>query len=172
MDLEPSRIATVTGAPLSAVTENWPHVLAGLQHFKVGDRPVQVAAAATVAVETPGFRPIKEYRASETKNPGLYALQQRYWPSGYYGRGFIQLTWDYNYRAAGQALGIDLLADPDKALDPATAGLIFGWYFTSHGCEVPARQGDWRRVRRIVNGPGLIGLGDFTRYCETLTKEP
>ncbi|PSB45490.1 hypothetical protein C7B80_16670 [Cyanosarcina cf. burmensis CCALA 770] len=31
----------------------------------------------------------------------------------YHGRGPIQLSWNYNYGAVGQALGVDLLANPD-----------------------------------------------------------
>jgi hypothetical protein len=31
----------------------------------------------------------------------------------YHGRGPMQLSWNYNYGAAGQALGLDLLANPD-----------------------------------------------------------
>jgi len=35
-------------------------------------------------------------------------------PPTYFGRGPLQLTWDYNYRAAGDFLGIDLVSDPDR----------------------------------------------------------
>jgi predicted chitinase len=31
---------------------------------------------------------------------------------GYYGRGPIQLSWNFNYKAAGDALGLNLLANP------------------------------------------------------------
>src|SRR6218665_979870 len=32
----------------------------------------------------------------------------------YYGRGPIQLSWNYQYKAAGDFLGIDLWSDPDR----------------------------------------------------------
>jgi hypothetical protein len=39
------------------------------------------------------------------------------WPCApgktYHGRGAIQLSWNYNYGQAGDALGVDLVADPD-----------------------------------------------------------
>nr|KAJ0216391.1 hypothetical protein LSAT_V11C300151720 [Lactuca sativa] len=38
---------------------------------------------------------------------------------GYYGRGPIQISWNYNYGAAGRSLGSDLLGNPDiVANDP------------------------------------------------------
>ena len=40
----------------------------------------------------------------------------------YHGRGAIQLSWNYNYGQAGDALGVDLLADPDQvSTDPELA---------------------------------------------------
>ncbi len=40
-----------------------------------------------------------------------------------YGRGYVQLTWWYNYATSGVAIGrgLDLLLDPELAKDPATA---------------------------------------------------
>jgi predicted chitinase len=41
----------------------------------------------------------------------------------YYGRGYVQLTWQENYASLGQSLGLgdDLLVNPDNALIPQTA---------------------------------------------------
>lgn len=36
----------------------------------------------------------------------------------YFGRGDVQLTHRRNYEAAGKLIGVDLVNDPDKALDP------------------------------------------------------
>lgn len=38
----------------------------------------------------------------------------------YFGRGPIQLSWNYNYLTAGEALGIDLINDPDRVATDAT----------------------------------------------------
>jgi predicted chitinase len=51
-------------------------------------------------------------------------------PSTYRGRGFIQLTGDFNYRAAGADLGLDLEAEPDLAATPATSAQVAAWYWT------------------------------------------
>ena len=32
----------------------------------------------------------------------------------YHGRGPMQLSWNYNYEPAGRALGVDLLAEPER----------------------------------------------------------
>ncbi len=46
----------------------------------------------------------------------------RYYP--YYGRGYVQLTWEENYRKMGRLLGVDLLANLDLAMDPRIAAAI------------------------------------------------
>ena len=51
-------------------------------------------------------------------------------PSEFRGRGFIQLTGDFNYRAAGDDLGVDLLTDPTLAADPTTSARVAAWYWT------------------------------------------
>ncbi|HKA82273.1 MAG TPA: peptidoglycan DD-metalloendopeptidase family protein [Acidimicrobiales bacterium] len=51
-------------------------------------------------------------------------------PSTYRGRGFIQLTGDFNYRAAGADLGVDLEAKPDLAATPTTSAQVAAWYWT------------------------------------------
>ncbi len=51
-------------------------------------------------------------------------------PSPYRGRGFIQLTGVFNYRSAGEDLGVDLVAAPDLAAQPATSALLAAWYWT------------------------------------------
>ena len=51
-------------------------------------------------------------------------------PSTYRGRGFIQLTGDFNYRAAGTDLGLDLEAEPNLAATPTTSAQVAAWYWT------------------------------------------
>ena len=43
--------------------------------------------------------------------------------AAYYGRGPIQLSWNFNYKAAGDALGIDLLNNPWLVQNDAGRGL-------------------------------------------------
>ena len=79
----------------------------------------------------------------------------------YYGRGYVQLTWDYNYRGNGKALGLrdQLLCRPELALDPTIAYRIM-----SHGMRTGGFTGkklatyisgdrcDYKGARRIING--------------------
>ncbi|MYU15567.1 chitinase, partial [Streptomyces sp. SID8361] len=76
----------------------------------------QEAAAflANVNHETGGLVHIVEQNTSNY--PHYCDSSQPYGcPAGqaaYYGRGPIQLSWNFNYKAAGDALGIDLLGNP------------------------------------------------------------
>ena len=50
----------------------------------------------------------------------------------YYGRGPVQLSWNYNYKAAGDALGIDLLNNPRLVqTDSAVAWKTGLWYWNT-----------------------------------------
>lgn len=50
--------------------------------------------------------------------------------SAYYGKGPMQLSWNFNYKAAGDSLGIDLLNNPEwVATDPAISWMTAIWYW-------------------------------------------
>ena len=92
----------------------------------------QEAAAflANVSHETGGLVYI-----SEIDQSGDYCdTSQSYGcPAGtyqYYGRGPLQISWNFNYYAAGNALGIDLLDNPNLvATDSATSWKTALWYW-------------------------------------------
>jgi murein DD-endopeptidase MepM/ murein hydrolase activator NlpD len=50
--------------------------------------------------------------------------------SRYRGRGLIQLTGGANYRAAGEALDLDLAGEPDLAVNDLASPAIAAWYWT------------------------------------------
>lgn len=77
----------------------------------------------------------------------------------YYGRGLVQLTWDYNYLNMGKILGIDLLKNPDLALNPAIAAKIMfegmaRGTFTKFKLSdfFNETKTDWINARKIING--------------------
>ncbi|MRG91891.1 hypothetical protein GF068_08130 [Polyangium spumosum] len=55
------------------------------------------------------------------------------WPCApgktYHGRGPIQLSWNYNYGQAGDALGLPLLTDPDQVTSDGTVAFRTGAWF-------------------------------------------
>lgn len=81
------------------------------------------------------------------------------------GRGFVQLTHRRNYQRLGDLLGIDLVSDPDRAmqLDVAADGLVAGMLagaFTGRrlGEFFNADHADWTAARRVVNGTDRAAL--------------
>lgn len=81
----------------------------------------------------------------------------RYYP--WYGRGFVQLTWEANYKKAGEKLDRDFLSDPDAVMDAGASakiiviGMMEGW-FTGKALPlyVNDKASDYRQARRVVNG--------------------
>ncbi|SAK88689.1 glycoside hydrolase family protein [Caballeronia calidae] len=75
----------------------------------------------------------------------------------YRGRGLKQVTFKDNYRDAGRALGVDLVADPDRlANDDLLAARSAGWYWKSRGCNEAADSSDFDACTRAIN-PAMDG---------------
>lgn len=81
----------------------------------------------------------------------------------YRGRGLKQITGKYNYRECGNALGLDLVNDPDLLLTPEGASISACWYWDWRNINAPADKKDFRQVTILVNG-GLNGYNDRIRY--------
>lgn len=95
----------------------------------------------------------------------------------YRGRGLIQITGRSNYAACGTALGLDLLAEPDRLLDPANAALSAAWFWSSHGLNALAddRTGDddledFTAITRAING-GTQGLQERFALYQAVSAE-
>jgi len=163
-----------------------------MEQFSINNPRRQSAFLATISVESMKLSKVEEglyYKdperlakiyprafdnASEAapyaRNPdGLSQLLYQ----GYHGRGCIQLTWEKNYKAAGEALGFDYLGQPDLLLEPEHAALTAGWFWFTNGCNPPADRGDMKAVTRIVNGPALMHLAErvdqFEKNLEVLS---
>ena len=100
------------------------------------------------------FRPVREafWLSEDWRRENL-----RYYP--YYGRGYVQLTWKSNYEKYSQVLGVDLVNNPDMAMDGNIALFVL-----VHGFKTGAFTGrkitdyinehktDFVNARRCING--------------------
>jgi len=115
----------------------------------------QEAAAflANVSHETGGLVHIVEQNTANY--PHYCDWSQPYGcPAGqaaYYGRGPIQLSWNFNYKAAGDALGIDLLNNPWLVQNDAAVAWKTGlWYWNTQ-----SGPGSMTGHNAMVNGAGF-----------------
>ncbi|XP_062234041.1 chitinase 1-like [Phragmites australis] len=116
----------------------------------------------------------------------------------YYGRGPIQISWNYNYGPAGQAIGVDLLNNPDLvATDPVISFKTAIWFWMTAQSPKPSCHavitGQWSPsgadqaagrvpgygvITNIINGGIECGhgadnrvadrIGFYKRYCDIL----
>ena len=112
----------------------------------------QEAAAflANVDHETGGLVYINEIDQS-----GDYCASESYGcPAGttaYYGRGPLQISWNFNYEAAGQAIGQDLLDNPNLvSTDAAVSWETALWYWMTQ-----TGPGTMTGHNAMVNGAGF-----------------
>ncbi|NET09770.1 MAG: hypothetical protein F6K09_30585 [Merismopedia sp. SIO2A8] len=75
------------------------------------------------------------------------------------------MTGRANYRTYGKKLNVDLENNPDLVMDPKVSARVLACYFKERGVATAARAGDWRRVRKLVNG-GYHGWDVFSEYIE------
>lgn len=73
----------------------------------------------------------------------------------YYGRGYIQLTWASNYKAASQALGLGnkLVQQPELvASDKKLAMLVSVWFWDAKVRPVLGSTNQFGRTTKAING--------------------
>ncbi|WP_455387456.1 glycoside hydrolase family 19 protein [Petrachloros mirabilis] len=88
----------------------------------------------------------------------------------YRGRGLIQITGRDNYKAAGNALGLPLEDEPDRAALPNEAALTAAWYWYQHGCNRMADNRLIVAITQAING-GTNGLPDRQRLYAMASAE-
>lgn len=155
----PTKLADATVKNLSEILDEW-------ERRKLTDLRYLAYMMATNLGETGvTLEPVREGFSKSDAVARAFVKRQRY-PYAkvvngmvYYGRGRVQLTWDYNYKAMGDILKIDLLADPDLALDRHYAtqimfegmlrGTFTGKKLSSYFNNTTT---DWINARRIING--------------------
>ena len=170
--LSAAEIALICGAPRANIEQHWPAICKALAEHGLDDVPSTIAAVATIATEVSSFLPINEFGNTgyfTRMYEGRKDLGNTHPGDGarYHGRGFIQLTGRANYRSYGAKLGVPLEQNPELALRPDVAAKVLASYFEERGIAALAARGDWKGVRRAVNG-GLNGWDRFSGLVEKL----
>jgi hypothetical protein len=104
--------------------------------------------------------PVEE--AFWVSNPTAYRKTLSYYgdhPDGYYGRGYVQLTWKSNYQDWTNRLGVNLVNNPKLALEPQYAsqilvkGMLLGTFTGKKLANYETSSGyNYTEARRIING--------------------
>ncbi|WP_299530058.1 glycoside hydrolase family 19 protein [uncultured Streptomyces sp.] len=147
----PSRNSFYTYSGLTAALSAYPaFTTTGSDTVK---RQEAAAFLANVSHETGGLVHVVEQNTANY--PHYCDTSQPYGcPAGqaaYYGRGPIQLSWNFNYKAAGDALGIDLLGNPNLVqTNAAVAWKTALWYWNTQ-----SGPGTMTPHNAIVNGAGF-----------------
>jgi putative chitinase len=145
------RLRTGQVQGLNAILDEW-----DARHTKKDDRWLAYMLATTHHETNRTMQPIEEYGKGRGRT---YGEPDPVTGHAYYGRGFVQLTWKYNYETVGKRLKIDLVNHPELALrlDVATQILFLGMMegsFTRRKLSdyFNTEKDDWRSARRIING--------------------
>ncbi|MEB3190457.1 MAG: glycoside hydrolase family 19 protein [Snowella sp.] len=120
----------------------------------ITDRRQLAYIMATIQHETAStYKPIAEYGGR----------RKHYAP--YYGRGYVQLTWKYNYEKYSAVVGEDLVNNPDLAMRPDIALYIIvdgmkNGVFTGKRLNqfINSERCDYINARRIINGTDRADL--------------
>ncbi len=92
----------------------------------------------------------------------------------YYGRGYVQLTWKPNYQTFADIMKIDLVNNPDLALDPNNAAfiIVYGMMngeFTKKSLDkyITATSTDFVSARKVVNSNDKASV--IAGYAQTFS---
>ena len=116
------------------------------------------------------MKPVREYGGEK------YLQSKKYYP--YVGMGYVQLTWDYNYKKAGIKLSVDFLKNPKLLLQPEYAapiiviGMLEGWFTGKKLSDyITLYKSEFVLARKIINGLDKADLiSDYAKEYDKLLK--
>jgi putative chitinase len=162
--MTPRELALSTGARIDRATTFLPYILDTMHEFEINTPARQAAFLAQVGHESGGLKWLVELWGptdSQRRYEMRYDLGNNQPGDGlkFRGRGLIQLTGRANYKKASEALGVDLIAEPQLLGEPALACRSAGWFWKAHGCNEIADSGNFERLTKRING-GLNGYAE------------
>lgn len=93
----------------------------------------------------------------------------------YAGKGYVQITWKNNYKKLGDVFGVDLVANPELALDPQLSLSICLYGFDNGSFTykdihsyINEEKTDYFNARRVINGVDKAEL--IKGYAEKFEK--
>lgn len=132
------------------------------------------AFMAQMAHESGNFRYRREISGgrSDYDGGGPYTLPDgKVVPAIYHGRGYIQLTHKYNYKEYGDKLGVDLVNNPELAMQGDIAAKIAVLYWNKN--VRPTVNGDWDNVflhSKAINYPAATSPSQVNGMADRQAK--
>ena len=150
-----------------------PVLNAAMGHYQIIGTKRVAAFIAQIGHESGQLKYVKEIwgpTAAQAKYEGRKDLGNTVAGDGskYRGRGLIQITGRANYMACGEALGLDLIKQPELLEKPQHACMSAAWFWATRGLNTLADAGQFDRITRRING-GQNGAADRqTLYARAL----
>jgi len=130
-------------------------------HWETGRaiKPIKETVMPHHKDKNPSDATVKTRLTKAWKKGQLKWVKSDYWSTGFFGRGYVQLTHDYNYVKAGSKLGLDLANNPSDVMEPHIAakilvrGSLEGWFTGKKLADyITLTKSDFRNARRVING--------------------
>jgi putative chitinase len=175
--MTPQEIMSCTGCGrFDRAQEFAPFLDAAMEEFEINTPQRQAAFLAQIGHESGGLHFIVEVWGptdAQRRYEMRHDLGNCETGDGlkYRGRGLIQITGRANYAKAGEALGVDLIEEPEHLGEPELAARSAAWFWQAHGLNELADAGEFEKITRRING-GLNGyaqrLGLYAAAKEAL----
>lgn len=139
--------------------DRWLAYMLGTTHHETG-RTMQPVRETFAATDDDAIKRLEKAWAAGK----LPWVKTPYWRrdadgKSWLGRGFVQLTHKANYETLGKAIKVDLITDPDRAMDLDTAlkvlfvGMRDGLFTTAKLADFfNVSKENWVQARKIING--------------------
>jgi len=154
--MTPQELVACTGARIDRAQTFLPFLEDAMHEFEIDTDARKAAFLAQVGHESGGLHWLTELWGptdAQRRYEMRYGLGNVEPGDGfkYRGRGLLQTTGRANYRATGEALGVDLVAQPELLAEPGLASRSAAWFWRMHGCNELADAGEFEKISKTIN---------------------